>query len=278
MTGKSPRLLHISYATSAFLQAALVLRRAAARWGIADTTVYTPESPVAVELREQYPGVMTQLKGAGYWLWKPFILRDALARARDGDVVLYTDAGAAFIASPEPLLDLCRDNPIVLFEQLVAGREQRIWTKRDCFRLLEADAPEYWETPQVAAGFQLYRAGPEAKAFVDEFCSAVVLPRILTDSPNTLGHPDLPGFREHRHDQSVLTILAVRNRIPRFPDPSQFGPRKPMAAGCGPQDGIVRPEAPYGQIFHLHRMRDTSRLGWYRNRPLRRYTNGRFFV
>jgi hypothetical protein len=33
--------------------------------------------------------------------------------------------------------------------------------------------------------------------------------RMVSDLPNTQGLPNLPSFSDHRHDQSLLTILAL---------------------------------------------------------------------
>src|SRR5205823_2371810 len=37
--------------------------------------------------------------------------------------------------------------------------------------------------------------------------------RCITDDMNECGLPNLPRFREHRHDQSILTNLCVKHKI-----------------------------------------------------------------
>ncbi|WP_431216017.1 hypothetical protein ACQ86N_16030 [Puia sp. P3] len=52
----------------------------------------------------------------GYWLWKPFIILEALKNAADGDIVVYADSGLEITASLDPLFELCiKDTPILLF-------------------------------------------------------------------------------------------------------------------------------------------------------------------
>ena len=41
-------------------------------------------------------------RGAGYWLWKPYIIKDALASVEDGDYVFYVDSGAFYINYAPP--------------------------------------------------------------------------------------------------------------------------------------------------------------------------------
>jgi len=238
------RVHHITYASLKFTVSAWVLAHSARRYGLS-TRIYTPRSPVARELRQQYPEIMRQPRGVGYWLWKPYIIRDAMQNAADGDLVLYTDSAVVFAADPAPLFAVAREHPIVLFEQ-AARTPERIWTKRDCFVLLDADTAAYWETPQLAATCQLYRVGPEARAFIDELCRVMANANVLTDLPNVCGLPNLPGYREHRHDQSVLTIQAVKYGLPRFRDPTQFG-------AMSPAGGADAAAPPLGTVFNHHR-------------------------
>ena len=41
--------------------------------------------------------ILDQKRGAGYWLWKPYIIKDAFSTVNDGDYVFYVDSGAFFI-------------------------------------------------------------------------------------------------------------------------------------------------------------------------------------
>ena len=37
-----------------------------------------------------------QIRGFGYWLWKPYIIMKRLAELNDGDFLVYTDVGCVF--------------------------------------------------------------------------------------------------------------------------------------------------------------------------------------
>ncbi|MBB5751158.1 hypothetical protein [Prosthecomicrobium pneumaticum] len=276
MSGRyAARTTHIAYATSDLAQAARLAERYSQRAGLRAFRLYGPHSPVARDLAERHPEIMAERRGAGYWLWKPAIIADALRASRPGDLVLYTDVAMTLVGDPEPLLALADEHPIVLFE-MGGPVPQRLWTKRDCFVSMDADTPAFWENAQLVSGFQLYRAGPEAEAFVAEMARAFPYRERLTDDPNRLGLPNFDGFIEHRHDQSVLTILSQKAGLPRFPDPSQFGPRVPRRTAEDFGDGLARPPTGYGQVFHCHRLRDrsvASRLkhglrGDYTGRPI----------
>jgi hypothetical protein len=233
----------IAFATREFFRSAAELEQSAARYGV-PTTVYTPASPEMVAFARTYPEIARLPRGAGYWLWKPWLIWHALANSAEGDVIIYADAGSCFVSDPAQLVALTDAQPVVVFGHRSVGEPggmMRYWTKRDCFVLLDADTEAYWNAQCCTAGFQVYRNSPEARAFVDELLASCADPRVLTDAPNVMGLDNLPEFRDHRHDQSVLTILALKHGLPEHTDPSQYG---------APHTG-----AAFGQVFDCHRRR-----------------------
>ena len=40
--------------------------------------------------------ILKNKKGFGYWLWKPYIIKKTIAQMKDGDILLYLDAGCEF--------------------------------------------------------------------------------------------------------------------------------------------------------------------------------------
>jgi hypothetical protein len=67
-------------------------------------------------------------------------------------------------------------------------------------------------------------------------------PRIVTDENNMYGI-NFPEFKDHRHDQSVLTILCTKYNYKLFRDPTQWGNEE--------KDKFIN--SPYPQLFYHHR-------------------------
>jgi hypothetical protein len=151
--------------------------------------------------------------GAGYWLWKPYIVRDALDWAADGDAIVYCDSGSVFTGDIGPIVRLCRDTTPGVTGFALAGLQERCWTKRDAFVLMDCDTPRFHESPQIEGGLSIFINNDFARAFVDQWLHYAQDPRILTDMPNQCGHDDLPGFREHRHDQSIFSLLNKKHDL-----------------------------------------------------------------
>jgi len=198
-------IVHVTFGTFEFTQSLDLLARSARDFGVCDIRIYRPDSPTVKRAIAENPTIMRQRRGAGYWLWKPYIILDVLEQVPDGTIVLYSDAGASYISNPAPLLSLAQTRDIVLFDNRLPSWTQRMWTKRDCFVLRDADSPAHWDRRQLDAAFQLYRAGPRARAFVAELKEACKEPRALTDLPNTCCLPNFAEFCEHRHDQQRST-------------------------------------------------------------------------
>lgn len=205
------------------------LNRSARTFGIDAIRSYDFDDIRATPFYNDNREILDQPTGMGYWLWKPYIIREALLSLPDDAIVIYSDSGIELTASPEPLLTICRQQaPVLLFGN--GDHTNAAWTKRDCFILMDCDSEYYWHAPQCDAAFALFRKCAETIAFVEEWLHFCRDARILTDQPNTCGKRDLPDFIQHRRDQSVLSLLAQKHRLPLFRMPTQFGNHYKMPA------------------------------------------------
>jgi len=161
-------------------------------------------------------------RGIGFWSWKPHIILDALSRARDGDIVVYSDAGRyrggyTVNRSVDPLVEFADLNggflPGVLIPHF--GPNSR-WTRRDCFVLMGCDSVRYWSHPQIQATFSVWIKNEQSLLLLQQWRAYCTDIRIIGDGPNSCGLPNLPGFIDHRHDQSVLTNLVLMRRVTPF--------------------------------------------------------------
>lgn len=159
--------------------------------------------------RTEHDSILRAEEGAGYWLWKPRIILDALEAAPENQIVVYVDVGATLRQPLDVLVEQAR-----LHEGVFFWNDYPNWmhVKRDCFALTATNTPQYHQARQVDAALIVLRNTERVRSFVREWLAACTDPRILTDLPNTCGEENLPGFRGHRHDQSVLTVLLLRER------------------------------------------------------------------
>jgi hypothetical protein len=182
--------------------------------GIDAVAAWNPEKLRATPFYREHQAILDSPRGGGFWLWKPYIILQALRSVGPGDVVIYYDVGranpCAFTRPIAPLVQWCRNHNGML--PGVPVLPQGHWTKRDCFHFMGCDLAQFWKAIQIQATFSLW-SGPAAIEFVSLWLKWCTDRRCLSDDPNTCGLPDLPGFVEHRHDQSVLTNLCVQRNV-----------------------------------------------------------------
>lgn len=170
-------------------------------------------------------------RGCGYFIWKPYIIEQVMSKVPDGDYLVYSDAGVEFINSIRYITDRM-DQDIFLFGN---NWEHAHWCKRDVIDAIFSTAtlPDYthWTLPiewgvfgkQAQASVIVIRVSEWSREFVDEWLEwcqmAIYSPPpfrvkhgyLIDDSPSL--NSNHPEFREHRHDQAILTTLAYREGI-----------------------------------------------------------------
>ena len=221
----------ISYATRRYRLRQVLLGLSAKANGIASSVdSWTLPRLGASDFGKAAPDISLSERGSGFWAWKPYFIGRALDAAKPGDMVLYCDVGRYF---PYVLLD----QPLEPFFNWMETRGQdvlpgvkipwtgpmRVWTKRDAFVGTNMDRPEIHEASPIQAAFSFWRVTPECKDFVNEWLSWCVRRDLISDDTSTCGLPELPGFRGHRHDQSLLTLCCLKRGL----DAMDIGGTKP---------------------------------------------------
>lgn len=178
-------------------------------------------------------------RGFGWYAWKPFIVLDALERAKDGDVVMFTDADTFPVDDFSVLYETCaRDGGVMLFK---AGGNvnrrftQAQWCKRDCYIAMNQDEPRYYEAEAGVARFMLFQKGQwRAQQFLMEWLTYCVNPLATTFDPSILA--DEPeGFVEHRTEQAIMTNLAHKYGFKLYREACELGNAFPEDKALFPQ-------------------------------------------
>lgn len=168
--------------------------------------------------------ILSQPRGAGYWAWKPYVIKKALSQIDEGDVLMYSDSGITFINSADEAIGLMTETEqqMLLFE-LEDIHPNKRWTKRDCFVIMGLDHEPYLSLNQILASYIVMRKNDFAISFIDEWLKYAKDYRVITDTANECGLSNYPEFVDHRHDQSILSLLGRKHKVTVTPDISQFG-------------------------------------------------------
>ena len=145
-------------------------------------------------------------RGYGYWLWKSYIVKTQLEAMNENDILVYADAGCSINLNGKNRLneyfDLVNSSDYgILSFQL--GHLEKIWTKMDLFDHL--NAYEYLETGQLIGGIFVIRKCNHSVNLVNKWYETCCMYDLINDSPSKIKNDET--FREHRHDQSVWSLL-----------------------------------------------------------------------
>jgi hypothetical protein len=183
-------------------------------------------------------------RGAGYWLWKPIIIAEQMSLLEDGDYLVYTDAGVEFVNSIQHIIDKM-DQDVFLFGNMYPHIE---WCKSEVFHLFGIYNPiHHWKMRQVQASAMVIRVSNKSREIIREWLAYCMIPGMIDDSTYLLNQHS--GFKEHRHDQAILTMVADRYRLDLHWWPA-----------CYNHGAFVYEKEPYKDdypvIFHHHRKRN----------------------
>lgn len=154
--------------------------------------------------------ILDKKRGAGYWLWKPYFILKALSELEWNDIILYMDAGDWITKSPrEFLFAKMKDIDILLTR---GGYTNKQYTKKDCFYFMGCLDEKYLNAIQVEAGIIVVKKTEFAISIMNSWLGWCKNENCLTDIPNLWGD-NYEGFVDHRHDQSVLSLLAIKNNL-----------------------------------------------------------------
>jgi hypothetical protein len=158
-------------------------------------------------------------RGFGLWTWKPYVVRRSLESLPGGDVLFYSDAGCSLNPEGRSRLEeyagMAADDPAGVLAFTLTGKVGE-WTKRAALAAFDADSPSMRQREMVMATCFVMRAGPDALDLVREWEQRMADLPLIDDSPSPQG--EHAEFREHRHDQSIFTLLAHARGLQRIPD------------------------------------------------------------
>lgn len=227
---------HLCFSDDRMTNAARKCCESAIKHGCKTTTHFMPQH-IDPAFNMDHIEILKQDRGAGYWLWKPYFILKVLQSSQDGDIVVYTDAGVEFVNDVQHLINEMT-SPIMVFGN---GWRHGDWCKGDVLEAMNADL--YVEHDQVQASCLIIEVSEYTKAFIKEWLDWCCVPRYIDDSPSI--EDNQATFREHRHDQAILTNLAIRENLTFNRWPAQYNLR-----------GNEKYSNKYPQVFNHHGRRN----------------------
>lgn len=213
--------VYINYADNKFIKAQKLALKAAKYIGKFDKVIGYSRDDIDELFYNKNKKILDQERGGGFWLWKPYFINKTLEKISDGDYLFYSDSGAFFLKNVENLIyDLKEKNQDIMGFELPLIEKQ--WSKKELFINLNCNEEEYYESNQVMASFILIKKNNASSYFFRKYlyysCNEI---NITDKCDNKIKQRE--DFIDHRHDQSIFSLLYKKNNLLIFSDPTQFG-------------------------------------------------------
>ena len=159
-------------------------------------------------------------KGFGLWLWKPFIIKEAISQFNQAKYIIYIDAGVELNITKLSLLRLNEYFEIVEKTGALAFK----------LNLLEKDftspllfSKQFKKLPirgQISASIICFKNNETTFSFISDWLDKM----IIDDYELTLGYNPRHKviFDNHRHDQSILSLLWYESSFSVLEDETFF--------------------------------------------------------
>jgi len=175
------------------------------------------ESEIDTEFLKKNKSIFALSRGGGYWLWKPYIIRETLKRIEPGSILFYIDSSYRFLATFDELTQYVDKNDVMIWknkpnEPVYPMKE---WCKKDVLDMYKTpgDMEICW------AGAMILKNTLYTRCIVDEWLQSCTYQNI-TDAPSLV--PNSHEFIEHRHDQALLSTVLFRYNVPLHFMPTDF--------------------------------------------------------
>lgn len=187
----------------------MMIHKEAARSGyFSSVNIYTQDNIPSTEEEKEF--MKAYPRGYGYWVWKSTIILDQMEKRPENDFIVYADAGCGIRPGVKHTLDrwihLTREHPTHRLAFQINTIEKE-YTKDELFSFLNCDTDDVKNTCQYMGGVQIYQNTPENKEFLRKYKQILSFDNYhyISDEPSRL--PNAPNFKDHRHDQSVLSLM-----------------------------------------------------------------------
>ena len=218
----------ISFANSRYLKTLERIKSQAVDMNVYDNIITYTEQDLDSDFKLKIGDWLREkrTRGYGFWSWKPQIILQTLEKMKDGDLLQYTDAGCHLnIEGRERLLEYFlmveqSEKGILIFEEktpdpplIYDGRplfkwNESMWCKGDLIDHLGVrDRDDILKSPVRGAGIIFMRKDEYVKKFIEHWRSIIYDDfDLINDAPSL--SPNESDFIDHRHDQSIFSILS----------------------------------------------------------------------
>jgi len=179
---------------------------------------YGPED-LPREFTKKYSKILNMPRGGGYWIWKPIIIRDKISEMKDGEYLVYADAGCELNIEGKTrffeYIEMLNKSDYGLISFQMDGTNgaggyhpEKEFTTRQIFDYFKIGMDDQiLDSGQHLATVLIMKKNTHLIGILDKYNKVIEDNCLLfTDHYNRVNQ--LPDFIDNRHDQSILSIIS----------------------------------------------------------------------
>ena len=201
----------ISYGDNNFIQSRKRIQLEATNMGFDNVNVYSPQD-ISESFRAQTMPFISYPRGGGYWLWKSFLLKQTFDKMKLDDICVYADAGCHINIHGKQRLqeyyDMVNSDKSGIISFYLEGLQEEMYTNEKLFEYfnIPINDTKIRKSCQYVGGILIIRKCLATISLINSFYNiSVTQPNLFSDVHNSYKPNAI--FRDHRHDQSVFSIL-----------------------------------------------------------------------
>lgn len=179
-----------------------------------DKIIVTGPKTIPEDIRELIEPYISSPKGAGFWIWKPIIVKFIFDIMEKDDILFYADAGCVYNPRNRERFEqyinmLTNEKPSLYFQMALP---EKSWTSSSIFKHfdIQPDNP-IRESGQIVGGIFMLRKNSISQRQVDLlYSTAINHTSLFSDDLNDIDRD--PFFVDNRHDQSINSVIVKINQ------------------------------------------------------------------
>ena len=173
-----------------------------------DNVIIEDEKTIKSLLKEHEDFIMNNKRGYGYWIWKPLIIKNQLEKMKDNDILFYLDCGSSIINNNtnklNTYINILKDKDIMVFDSDYLTKK---FMKKNVINEFNLNK-DVLDNNLIEAGCLIIKKTDFSFKFLNLWLDTMSKNNYSLVNDDLLNYEQDKEFIEHRHDQSILTILA----------------------------------------------------------------------
>ena len=162
------------------------------------------------DFKSKYSDILKYKRLGGYGIFKYNIIKQRLDEIKDGDYLVYLDAGCTINRNGhnrfKQYLDILKDNKYGIISFIYNHHFEREWTTKELFNYFKIDLNDRIATSgQILSGILIMKKCSHTYKIIEECHKVIETDKyLITDKYNSNQNI---FFNENRHDQSILSLI-----------------------------------------------------------------------